>query len=79
MKRTAKVERFKSEFGDGWKVICKEGNEIQHELYIYRIEIFGEDMSLRVALSRAEMWLACGVALAFPVVGADAASAGAIQ
>lgn len=79
MKRTAKVERFESEFGDGWKVVCRQGNEVQHELYIYSFEIFGVDMSLRVALSRAEMWLACGVALSFPVLGADAAAAGAIQ
>lgn len=71
MKRNARVERFDGEFGRGWKVVCKEGREVVHELYIYEFEIFGVDMSLRVALNRSEIWLACGVALAFPVVGVD--------
>lgn len=79
MKRTAKVERFANEHGKGWKVICRQGNESLHDIYVYEFCVMGIDLSLRVALSRAEIWLASGVALSFPVVGAGAVEAGVIQ
>ena len=69
MKRTAKVEAYKDEYGAGWKVICSEDGEVLHTLYISNFSLYGADLAFRVAMSRAEMWVCCGVALSFPIVG----------
>ena len=51
-KRSARVIQEKS----GWRVECRENNILLHTLYFdLRYEV--------LALSRAEMWVAAGVAL----------------